>query len=77
MLFQYHPETDMLYIKLSDATSVDSEEVSAGVVLDFDARERVVGIELEDASRLIDLTRIEVLALPVARLVLSEHAEAS
>ena len=36
MKFYYYPETDSLYIDLSERTSVDSQEVAAGVVLDFD-----------------------------------------
>ena len=72
MIFQYYPDTDMLYIKLVEGVSTESEEVSSGVVLDFDERNRVIGIEIEDASAFIDLSRLEVLALPISNLVLSE-----
>ena len=44
-----------------------------GVVFDFDERNRVIGIEIEDASKNIDLSRLEVLALPITKLVLSER----
>jgi uncharacterized protein YuzE len=71
MVFQYHPDTDMLYIKLADGVSTESEEVAPGMVLDFDAGNRVIGIEVEDASTFIDLSRLEVLALPIANIVLS------
>jgi len=37
MKFKYYAETDSLYIDLSEKTSVDSNEVAPGVVLDFDA----------------------------------------
>jgi len=40
----------MLYIRLMDAESVESEEVAQGIVLDFDQDNRVVGIEIEDAG---------------------------
>lgn len=76
MIVQYYPETDMLYIKLADGISTESEEVTMGVVLDFDERNRVMGIEIEDASKFIDLSRLEVLALPIANLVLSEREPA-
>jgi uncharacterized protein YuzE len=72
MIFQYYPDTDMLYIKLVEGVSTESEEVSSGVVLDFDERNRVIGIEIEDASAFIDLSRLEVLALPISNLVLKE-----
>ena len=71
MIFQYHADTDMLYLKLITGVSTESEEVAPGVVLDFDERNRVIGIEIEDASTFIDLSRLEVSALPVADLILS------
>lgn len=70
MQFQYFPESDMLYIKLADGISIESEEVATGFVLDFDESQRVIGIEIEDASKHIDLSRLELSALPVAHLVL-------
>ena len=73
MVFQYYPNTDMLYIKLADGVSMESEEVAPGVVLDFDERNRVIAIEIEDASKFIDLSRLEVLALPIVNLILSER----
>ena len=66
----------MLYIKLADGVSTESEEVASNVVLDFDKQNRVVGIEIEEASRLIDLSRLEVSALPIANLILSERIPA-
>jgi uncharacterized protein YuzE len=76
MVFQYYPDSDMLYIKLVDGVSAESEEVTPGVVLDFNDRNRVIGIEIEDASKFIDLSRLEVLALPIAKLILSEREPA-
>ena len=76
MVFQYYSDTDMLYLKLIDRASTESEEVSPGIVLDFDEQDQVVGIEIEDASTFIDLSRLEVLALPIANLILSEKVPA-
>jgi hypothetical protein len=45
-------------------------------VLDFDEGKRVVGIEIEDASRSADLSRLEILALPLIDVVLSEKRPA-
>ncbi len=39
-------EADALYLRLDDSTIVESEEVSPGVVLDYNASNEVVGIEL-------------------------------
>lgn len=76
MVFQYFPDTDMLHIRLADRASTGSEEVAPGVVLDFDENNQVVGIEIEGASSAVDLSRLEVLALPVANLILRERVPA-
>jgi uncharacterized protein YuzE len=73
MIFEYYPENDMLYIKLVSGVSTESEEISAGIVLDYDEQNRVIGLEIEDASKFIDLTRLELTALPIANLVISER----
>jgi uncharacterized protein YuzE len=74
MVFQYYSDTDMLYIKLTERTSAESEEIAPGIVVDFDEQNRIVGLEIEDASSVIDLSRLEVLALPIANLVMREKA---
>ncbi|MBT9148984.1 MAG: hypothetical protein DDT28_00403 [Dehalococcoidia bacterium] len=66
----------MLYLKLVERVSTESEEVTPGIVLDFDEHNQVIGIEIEDASNFVDLSRLEVLALPVANLILSERVSA-
>ncbi len=73
MIFEYYPETDMLYIKLVEMVSTESEEIAPGVVLDFDEHNRVIGVEIEDASKIIDLSRLELRALPVVDLILTER----
>ena len=46
----YDADADALYLRLAEAGIVESEEVRPGIVLDFDAQGRVVGIEILDAS---------------------------
>jgi len=46
---KYHPEDKAAYIRLSDAKILESAEVTAHVVFDYDADDRIVGIELLDA----------------------------
>lgn len=65
MKFRYYPETDSLYIDLAARPSAESQEVAPGVVLDFDAGGRIVGIDIDHASKIVDLTRLEAEALPV------------
>ena len=56
MKLSYYPETDSLYIDLSAKTGVDSNEVAPGVVLDFDADGQLVGIDINNAGKIVDLT---------------------
>ena len=66
MKFHYYSDTDSLYIDLADRTSTDSLEVSPGVVIDLDSEQRIVGIDIEDASEVVDLSCLEAEALPIA-----------
>lgn len=74
MKFQYYPETDSLYIDLSDKVATNSQEAGPGVVLDFDAEEHVVGIDINHASQIVDLSRLEAEALPITTLSLSQKS---
>jgi uncharacterized protein YuzE len=76
MLFEYHADTDMLYIRLADGASTESEEITPGVVLDLDEKHRVIGVEIEDASKFVDLSRLELRSLPLVNLVLSDRTPA-
>ncbi|MEZ4657954.1 MAG: DUF2283 domain-containing protein [Caldilineaceae bacterium] len=71
MKFHYYPETDSLYIELSEKPSVDSKEVAPGAVLDFDEQGHVVGIDLDRASKFVNLSRLEANSLPLANFVLA------
>ena len=66
MEIQYDARSDMLYIGLRVSPSVDSEEVSPGVVVDYDEDEMVVGIEITDGSKFVDLSRLAVRGLDTA-----------
>lgn len=44
-------EADALYLRLDDSPIVESEEVSPGVVLDYNESNEVVGVELLHLSR--------------------------
>ena len=72
MKFHYYPETDSLYIDLSEKVSTDSREIAPGVVLDLDAEGQLVGIDIDHASQIVDLSRLEVEALPIAKLSLTQ-----
>lgn len=64
MKVNYYPETDTLYIDLSEQESVESEEIADGIVLDYDAAGNVVGMEIEGDSKKVQLDRLEVSNVP-------------
>jgi len=64
MKINYYPDTDSLYIDLSSKTSVDSREVSDGVVLDYDADGNLVGIDIDQASLKLDFGELILSKLP-------------
>jgi uncharacterized protein YuzE len=66
MKLNYHADTDSLYIELSERPSVDSREISEGVIVDYDAEGRVVGIDIDNAGNKIDLGRVLLSKLPGA-----------
>lgn len=71
MKLSYYPETDSLYIELSQRPSVDSEEVAPGIVLDYDAEGKVVGIDIDNASKVSDLSVLEAVSLPLTKTVVA------
>ena len=64
MKLNYYPDTDSLYIDLSHRPSVESREISEGVVLDYDASGNVVGIDIDNASLKVDLHELMVNKVP-------------
>ena len=74
MEIQYDRESDMLYIGLLKHTSTESEEIAPGFVVDYDDKNRIVGIEIEGGTSRANLTKLDVSGLPLADLVLTGHA---
>lgn len=64
MKLNYYPETDSLYIDLSEETSVESKEISEGVVLDYDETGHLVGIDIDNASKKVQLKELILSRLP-------------
>ena len=64
MKIRYYPETDSLYIDLSEKTSVESREISEGVVLDYDAEGNLVGIDIDNAAKKVQLKELILSRLP-------------
>ena len=64
MKIEYFPDTDSLYIDLSERTSVDSREIGPGIVLDVDEQGRPVGIDIDQASTHLDLKQLDLKRVP-------------
>jgi uncharacterized protein YuzE len=65
----YDAETDTLTVLLRDASTATSEEERSGVILDYDAAERLMALEILDASTRVDgvdTVQLQVIARPNA-----------
>lgn len=68
MKVSYYPETDSLYIELSDRAGADSQEIKPGIVLDLDEDGNLVGLDIDQASRKVSLSKLEIESLPMTRV---------
>jgi len=66
MKLHYYPETDSLYIELKNTPGAETREIVACLNVDLDENGEVVGFDIDHASRKLDLSKIETVALPLA-----------
>jgi uncharacterized protein YuzE len=71
MKIAYYPDTDSMYIDLSLKDSVESKEVSPGVVLDYDSNGNITGIDIDNASKKLDLQELTLSKIPVNKQTIS------
>lgn len=64
MKLSYYPETDSLYIDLSERPSAETREIAEGVNLDYDASGNLVGIDIDNASAKVELKALLLSRLP-------------
>jgi uncharacterized protein YuzE len=60
MKTSYDPATDSLYVHLADHASVDSVELTDGLVVDYDLNGVAVGIDMQRVSQAAGLKAEEV-----------------
>lgn len=65
MRINYYPDTGSLYIDLSHKPSVDSRGISSGVVLDYDIDGNLAGIDIDGASKKMEINEITLGRLPL------------
>lgn len=64
MKLNYYSETDSLYIDLSAKTSAETREISPGINLDYDNEGELVGIDIDNASKKLDLKELTLNHIP-------------
>lgn len=66
MKIEYFPDTDSLYIELADRPGAGTREIEDGIVLDIDEDGHAVGIDIDQASKHLDLHTLHLRRLPLA-----------
>lgn len=59
-------KNDALYFRLDESAIVESEEIKPGVILDYDANNNVVGIEILGISRRVPVEMLKTLQFETA-----------
>ncbi len=71
MKLYYYPETDSLYVEFQSRPAADTREIAEDVRLDLDEQGRPVGLDIDHASTMLDLERLETAGLPLKTTALS------
>ncbi|HEY9295565.1 MAG TPA: DUF2283 domain-containing protein [Phormidium sp.] len=61
MRLKIDKESDALYFRLDESPIIESEEVQPGVILDFNAEGKVVGIEILELSTRVAPQQLNIL----------------
>jgi uncharacterized protein YuzE len=64
MKFNYYKETDSLYVEFSDKPSAYTEEAQNGILIDYDKDHKIVGLDIDQASNLINMRELIFHGLP-------------
>ncbi len=66
MKLHYDEQVDALYLRFDDSKIIESEEVKEGIILDYNAKDQVVGIEILGISKRIPLPEIKKIQFEIA-----------
>lgn len=58
MRMRYSQEADAIYIRLKESKIVESDEISDGIIVDYDESGNVVGIEILWVSEKADIDQL-------------------
>ena len=65
MRLAYYRETDSLYVEFKATPGTETREIADGLNVDLDAARDVVGFDIDQASRCLDLSTLETESLPL------------
>lgn len=65
MKISYYPDTDSMYIDFSLKESVDSMEISPGIILDYDSDGNLTGIDIDNATNKLDFNELILNRVPI------------
>ena len=66
MKIRIDKENDALYFRLDESRIVESEEVEPGVILDYDANNKVVGVEMLGISSRVSQKELSTIQFQAA-----------
>ena len=66
MKVHFDEKVDALYFRLDDSKIVDSEEVKPGIVLDYNDKNQVVGVEILDVKKRVPEASLKEMKFEVA-----------
>jgi uncharacterized protein YuzE len=66
MKVHFDEKSDALYLRLDDSRIVESEEVAAGVILDFNDKNQVVGVEILNVKNRVAEKYLKEISFQVA-----------
>jgi len=66
MKVHFDQKTDALYFRLDDSRVMESEEVKPGIVLDFNDKNQVVGIEILNIGKRVPAVNLKRMQFEVA-----------
>jgi uncharacterized protein YuzE len=61
----YYPDTDSLYVEFQRRPSVDTREIAPDLRLDLDEHGRPVGLDIDHASKILELETLDTVGLPL------------
>jgi uncharacterized protein YuzE len=65
MKLHFDEKADAIYLRLDDSRIIESEEISPGIVLDFNEHNQVVGIEILKVKDRVPLANLKQLQFEV------------